>query len=263
MTTGLTTNVAPDWMRNDASAPTLGLEVNTPQKGLLVQDKRPKDMVLPAGTTSGDIVLTPSNTNIGKTFTGVILKRDLYWIRVGNKQKFGDAQEIDGKMLWKAPITCSDITRDENTTGNLTPQQAQETVWYKVKDEVGNEKNKRKAEIRADFTMLEVVDGVVDPRKLGLVELSCKGMSYGAAKTLIAALAAAEKKGYKIPGIVVTFNTKSVGENASQAYAPLISGYIQDKQTYKDLVEISRGLNTKDPLASTTAAAEEPDSLPF
>ena len=241
MTTGISTNVAPDWMRNDTSAPTLGLEVNTPQKAVLLQDKKPKGMTLPAGASSGDIVVTPSNTNLGKSFTGVILKRNLYWIRVGNTEKFDDPKEQDGEMLWKAPVTCADITRDEDTTGNLTAAQRKDTVWYE--DSKG--RNKRKAELRVDFTMLEYdpTTGTVDPRKLGLVELSCKGMSYGAAKTLIAGIAAAEKKGYKMQGVVVNFATKVVGDHDTQAYAPTITGYVEKQETYKDLVEVSKGLN--------------------
>lgn len=257
MTTGLTTNVAPDWMRNDASAPTLGLEVNTPQKALLLQDKKPKEVQVPKGSESGDILLTPSLTNLGKTLNAVILKREVYWIRIGNTEKFGDKKEDDGKMLWKAPVTARDLTRDENTTDSLTAAQAKDTVWYE--DAAG--KNKRKAELRVDFTVLECggepADPTIDPRKLGLIELSCKGMSYGHAKTLIAALAAAEKKGFKLQGIVVTFNTKTVGAHDTQAFVPEIAGMIGNQKTYKDLVTVATNLAST-PAPTRGATGGEP-----
>ena len=260
MSSGLTTNVAPDWMRNDASAPTLGLEVNTPQKALLLQDKKPKKVAVPKGSESGDILLTPSLVNIGKSLNAVILKSEVYWIRIGNTEKFGDPQADDEKMLWKAPVTARDLTRDENTTDGLTAEQVKDTVWYKEKVG-GKEKNKRKAELRVDFTVLECggtpADPTIDPRKLGLIELSCKGMSYGHAKTLIAALAAAEKKGFKLQGIVVTFNTKTVAPNDTQAFVPEIAGMIGNQKTYKELVTVATNLATVVP-APTRAAGGDP-----
>ncbi len=255
MSTGLTTNVAPDWMRNDASAPTLGLEVNTPQKALLLQDKKPKKVAVPKGSESGDILLTPSLVNLGKSLNAVILKSEVYWIRVGNTEKFGDKKEDDEKMLWKVPVTARDLTRDENTTDGLTAAQAKDTVWY----EDASGKNKRKAELRVDFTVLECggtpADPTIDPRKLGLIELSCKGMSYGHAKTLIAALAAAEKKGFKLQGIVVTFNTKTVGAHDTQAFVPEIAGMIGNQKTYKELVAVATNLATVAPAPTRGAAS--------
>ena len=267
MSTGLTTNVAPEWMRNDASAPTLGLEVNTPQKALLLQDKKPKEIAIPKGSESGDILLTPSLVNLGKTFNAVILKREVYWIRVGNAEKFGDSKEDDGKMLWKSVVTAKDITRDENTTDNLTAAQAKDTVWYE--DAAG--KNKRKAELRVDFTVLECggdpADPTVDPRKLGLIEVSCKGMSYGHAKTLISALSAAEKKGFKLPGIVVSFATKTVGAHDTQAYVPTIAGMIGNQATYKSLVLVSTHLAaataTPKPVTVGGGGGAPDEDLPF
>lgn len=266
MTTGLSTTVAPDWMRNDASAPTLGLEVNTPQKALLLQDKKPKEIQIPKGSESGDILLTPSLVNVGKTINCVILKREVYWIRIGNTEKFGDRKEDDGKMLWKSVVKTKDITRDENTTEGLTAAQAKDTVWYE--DAAG--KNKRKAELRVDFTVLEaggdVADPTIDPRKLGLIEISCKGMSYGHAKTLIGALSTAEKKGFKLPGIVVTFNTKTVGAHDTQAYVPEIAGMIANEATYKSLVVVATHLaaaTATEKTGATPATGPADNEVPF
>lgn len=268
MSTDLTTNVAPDWMRNDASAPTLGLEVNTPQKALLLQDKKPKKVAVPKGSESGDILLTPSLVNLGKSLNAVILKSEVYWIRVGNTEKFGDKKEDDEKMLWKAPVTARDLTRDENTWDGLTVEQIKDANWY---IDPASGKNKRKAELRVDFTVLECggtpADPTIDPRKLGLIELSCKGMSYGHAKTLIAALAAAEKKGFKLQGIVVTFNTKTVGAHDTQAFVPEIAGMIGNQKTYKELVAVATNLVTVAPAPTRASGGgdliDEDNSPPF
>ena len=217
--TGLTTNTStpPDWMKT-SSAPTLGLTVNKPTHLILVQDKRPKDIDIPKGTESGDI-LTEHGQNLGKTFTCVILGTTDYFIRLSNKKR-GDAE--DGKLIWKA-------NKDE-----MTAEQRKDTVWQKGPDG----KNFRLADYRIDFLCVEVdpTGTKIDPRGLGPVVIGAKGMSINPTEKFIAAINAKEAVGYKALGLVCEFSSKVVSDNAVQAWHPKIVGVIGDKATFEKLL---------------------------
>lgn len=230
--TGLTTNSAelPAWMKN-STAPTLGLVVNKPTHLILVQDKRPKDITIPKGTESGDI-LTEHGQNLGKTFQCVILGTDDYYIRLGNA-KNGDAPEMDGKLIWKAK------------KADLTAAQAKETVWQK---NPATGKNYRLADYRIDFLCVEAggdaSNPTIDPRGLGPVVIGAKGMSMNPVEKFIAAINAKEAVGYKALGLVVEFSAKVVSENEVQAWHPRIVGVIQNKETFDKLLETQTALRS-------------------
>lgn len=220
----------PAWMKTSA-APQLGLTVSKPQKVVLIQDKRPKDIVIPKGTETGDLVLDPSSVNIGKTLQCVILATHAFWLRIGNAEKFGDPVSAHEKLMWKADV------------GNLTPEQAKDTVWQKNPT---TGKNFRKAEYRLEFLVIEASGDaskpVMDPNKYGPLVIAAKGMSIQPVEKFIQAVNAKESQGYKSLGLVVKFFSKTVSDNEVQAYHPEIVGVVSVKETFDMLVETAAKL---------------------
>lgn len=248
----------PSYATAPSDAPKNNIVVVEMERLLLVQDKRPKDLPLPKGTEKGDLVLSPSGANLGKTLNFVPLVSDHYFLRVGNTAKFGDPVEKDGQFMWKAH------------PDKLTTEQKKDTVWQKGADKTKPDKQACKAQEVYEFVVAQATGDPSNPKinegNYGPIVLRFKSTAGKDAGKFLAReinkFCANPKASMQM--LVFTLSSRDSGINDVQAFTVAFAGTVGNKATYDKLVESAKFaqamLSAKD--GGATAAPVDDDQLP-